>query len=402
MLKLYSRLYFSKTPEDLESLATEISNFYKAQTKTTRPQILNFSQHQAMTTFDLQTILSTSYFNGLLHDHALYIDSLSSVLSLFFSPISKLSLKWRCKYIASHTLYMFPVRTTIANILKSFGCPNNLLNHAINVVMSSFHVVGTHIASDSQKMNIAHITAQTVFVSLTTYLQSRIVKTIHSVIPIFPQHILYSFMPLLFGSFVHRIESLGFSATFEGYFESFIQNIARLFHKKLPPLPDDYHIPLPLTCIICKELLNDPKESLGFFFCSACISKWFKSSRTPIHPMTGEKISQDAIRSSVLMSEVTYRFKLLALKQLGYPDNYHYESQEIELPPPQNLQPDQQNLQNHDNHHLNGEIILENTLLEFLRDIEDIMESNEEEEEEEERGENNENIDAYIDNFEVD
>lgn len=343
MLKLYSRLYLCKTTDDLVNLATDIGEHYKQKTKKNRGKILEHDQLSFLTILDLQTIVTNTY--GYIHTTDT-IDLVCFPIIPTFASFSG-SQFTKVRTIASLFFSTFSVTKGVENILLQFGVPNRYLHHSVNLLYSLIHVVGTQLSikhdmifiaskqriqnndinqkNNQYRINLFTILSNTMLVAGTSYSVNLIVKFLNTIFPRIPSEILGNVIAYPFAIFLHQVESFGFSATIETFCESIIQFVTSKCHKKLPPLPLDFNIPSPLECPICQDLLNDTKESLGFFFCSKCIKRWLKASNSPVHPMTGEKLTPDMMQSSVIMNEVAYKYHKLAIQDLHargiYPEN---------------------------------------------------------------------------------
>lgn len=353
MLKLYSRLYLCKTTDDLVNLATDIGEYYKQKTKKNRGKILEHDQLSFLTILDLQTIVTNTY--GYVHT--------TDTIDLVCFPIIPTFASFngsqftKVRTIASLFFSTFSVTNGVENILLKFGLPKLYLHHTVNLLYSFIHVVGTQLSikndmiflaskqriqsvdtnqkkNNSYTINLFTILSNTMLVAGTSYSINLIVKSLNRFFPRIPSEIVGNVIAYPFAIFLHQVESFGFSATIETFFESVVQFVTSKCHKKLPPLPLDFNVPAPLECPICQDLLNDTKESLGFFFCSKCIKRWLKASNSPVHPMTGEKLTPDMMQSSVIMNEVAYKYHKLAIESLHargiFPENETIEREEEE------------------------------------------------------------------------
>ncbi|KAK8870272.1 hypothetical protein M9Y10_008150 [Tritrichomonas musculus] len=342
MLKLYSRLYLAKTTDELANLATDIGEYYKQKTRKNRGKIIELDQLSFLSILDLQSIVSNTY--GYRH--------VTDTIDLIFFPIIPTfatndgSHLTKVRTITSLFLNTFSITSSVESVLLQLGVPNRYLHHSVNLLYSLAHVVGTQLSmkSDVQfynsrqrtpngennqnnqfKLNLFTILSNTMLVAGTAYSINMIVKFINKYVPRVPSEIIGNIIAYPFAIFLHHVESLGFSETIETFFESAVQFVTSKCHKKLPPLPLDFNVPKPLECPICQDLLQDTKESLGFFFCSKCIKRWIKASNSPVHPMTGEKLSMEMMQSSVIMNEVAYKYHKLVINDLHakgiFPEN---------------------------------------------------------------------------------
>lgn len=355
MLKLYSRLYLCKTTDDLVNLATDIGEHYKQKTKKNRGKILESDQLSFLTIVDLQTIVTNTY--GYIH----VTDTIDLICFPIFPAFATFSGSQftKVRTIASLFFSTFSITSGVEHVLLNFGIPNRFLHHSVNLLYSLIHVIGTQLSikndmlfyaskqknlnadinqkNNKNALNLFTIISNTMLVAGTSYSISLFVNFIKRLFPRIPSEIVGNIIAYPFAIFLHQVESFGFSATIETFFESIVQFVTSKCHKKLPPLPLDFNIPSPLECPICQDLLNDTKESLGFFFCSKCIKRWLKASNSPVHPMTGEKLTPDMMQSSVIMNEVAYKYHKLVLQDLHsrgiFPENEvenqnHEEDQE--------------------------------------------------------------------------
>ena len=68
-----------------------------------------------------------------------------------------------------------------------------------------------------------------------------------------------------------------------------------------------------MQCTICHDLLNDPVECQGFFFCKKCLDEWQKVGS--IHPANGLPISEETIVKNVTMNMITIKYRRIVLNQ---------------------------------------------------------------------------------------
>ena len=329
MLPFYFRLFRAKTTSQLEQLATDISEYYKAQMKTNRRRLTTMGHIQILTMLELQGITSNTFG----HHHRLTDGDLYYFICLTPSTPADCSSFSKVRTFLAYAFYTFPFSQRVENLFLRLGCPQKYLYPATSMFFSAIHVTMSHLSIQSEiakkytlqnikkppnfRINLFRIIQHSIIFYFTSYSINRIVGKIKTYIPIIPSEIICYLLSYSVAKTIQNIESFGLISTLENYAEKLLQMILSRVHKTLPPLPIDYQIPDALQCPICNDILNKPKESLGFFFCSYCIDRYMKQTNSPVHPLTREKLSQDMIHSCLIMNEVAYKFHKIANEQLN-------------------------------------------------------------------------------------
>jgi hypothetical protein len=138
-------------------------------------------------------------------------------------------------------------------------------------------------------------------------IHAMLIHIISKYVPFFPEHIIGLVISYKSSEIMHEFIRFGFEAGVYCLFEK-VLSFFRLFQNDIGELPLDSRIPQCLTCNICKELLTDPVESLGFFFCRGCFDAWVTISGSWIHPVTGEQISESQISRPAVLEVVARKY----------------------------------------------------------------------------------------------
>ena len=320
MIKFYSQIKFAKSPDDLEKLATKLAEYYRKAVKNDRQQFLNFSNSKIFSISNLMSI-STEIYN--CNFFPTQIDLYFSAINVFLMSnlSSQYSLISRLKNLYSVGLYVILPSIPAKEALSFLGVPEMYLNHGVNLSYSFIHALSSALSRNHCKIRVSDVLFTTLLVAMSNYQCHNFVNFVKRKFPLIPSTILFLLFNYVSGSIIHEIESIGILRFLDNTFECFAQKILKKFRKPLDPLPSNAVIPVSLKCVICQDLLTEPKESLGFFFCSNCIDNWLRVSRTHLHPITGEKINPSLVKPSIIMDEIVYKYHKLALEEAEQNNN---------------------------------------------------------------------------------
>lgn len=314
MIQLYFRSLKAKKPEELERVAIDAAQFYRDQTNKIRTTFKNSSSSSIfITAFESHGIIS----NLSKPPHSLTI--LEAYLYAILTPYSVAAGSSSAGYIRAIISFFFadcPWSNYIRPILHFMRIPYRRHTYCISFSLSLYQALaikashGMKIADPSTIFDSLYQSVIIAFVHLhsqkiVAFLQKRYLKFI-------PNCFISLFISYITAPFILRLCRFGVRNTMQWILEAFIRFF--MFNTE-NNLPDDYPIPDVLTCSICGELLKDPLELSGTFFCSSCLNRWFKTSLT--NPYTGEMVSKEMISASLLMNSICEKYRRLALGEIN-------------------------------------------------------------------------------------
>jgi hypothetical protein len=142
-----------------------------------------------------------------------------------------------------------------------------------------------------------------------------IVNVIARYLPFVPTQIIAYVVSYKTSEIMHEFIRSGFEAGVFCLFET-ILSVFRWFESEIGEPPLEAVVPQCLTCNICHELLVEPVESLGFFFCKGCFETWLRTTPTPIHPVTGEHIHTSTVSRPAVLNIVARKYQRMLMMDL--------------------------------------------------------------------------------------
>jgi hypothetical protein len=199
--------------------------------------------------------------------------------------------------------------------LRHANVPERFHDPAVVLSYSLFQVFSIRLSHGRKKMSVIDIGRQTLVVGLLHVLSRRLVTAVHSYLFFVPDWVISTYIAFKTAAFIQRLVRFGVLDSLEWFIEGFLHTFTFL-EKKLDQLPPGYPVPQSLTCMICLGMVRDPVELLGYFFCGACLEKWFSEGKL-VHPCTNEAVSKEVMAHSYVLHRIARKYQASALKALA-------------------------------------------------------------------------------------
>lgn len=301
MLSTFTKIYFNKDQQVLEKIANEICDSARNSTnKLRKKKFKTFGSSFFQTVCDTHIFLVNTI--GPMKTPSFWSEALSS--GLFFYNLVSDELEETYRTLTMNLLTQFNFVHRINDVTLSLGVKPSLVPFTCATIYSGYQVLVLRCAHGFHTTSLVDFATSTLAIAGIHACSTFVARFISKKLPFLP-YMVYCF-PLAYAStyLVQRIGIYGIPSAWNYLQESFLDFVIKMTnkHKERPEIPLDVEIPTQLQCAICRDLLFDPVESLGFFFCSGCLNEWMKKSHT--HPVTGEQISNENINKSIEMSAV--------------------------------------------------------------------------------------------------
>jgi hypothetical protein len=313
MLRLYARCLFSESLPVLEQIADETSELY--QRRNLRKRKKNQKSHFFSTSL---TVLESQGIISNILDHrnrvsAFHNFSFSIIVPLFVTFHEERVMKIRTVF--SSLLQTLPLTDKLIGFLRSVNVPERFHNPAVVLSYSLFQVLSIRWSHGRRKMSVIDIGRQTLLIGLLHVLSRRLATAVQGYLFFVPDWMISTYIAFKTAAFIQRLVRFGVLDSLEWLVEGFLHTFTFL-EKKLDDLPPGYPVPQSLTCMICREMVKDPVELLGYFFCGPCLEKWFSEGKL-VHPCTNEAVSKEVMAHSIVLHRIARKYRASALKALA-------------------------------------------------------------------------------------
>lgn len=327
MLKLFAKSLKAHSKESLILLANEIDADAKKKSHDDfEPKIPTDVFTQLITNFEFGTIVQQVY------GAEFPLSAINEVF--FFIGMSNIGTKLHEDSIKVITLLAgvfttFPTKSIIEKLILSTGIPPKYLDFATLTFYSTLQVLSVKLTQGFRTRSIVDFTATVGVVGLSAYLTRILTKTIHKYAFFIPEYFISLGLGILFGGTIHKFSLHGIQTGMNGILDSIVRMFC--FRKLNNPtqIPNDYNIdelPGSMICPICHDLINDPVELNGFFFCKSCLFEWVDQRKdVKLHPVTGKPMSVESIVPNVPMNIVTMKYRNAIIKEWN---RQHQEQQQ--------------------------------------------------------------------------
>lgn len=309
MLSLYRKFVMSNDTAALERLAEDVSTYYR---KSARRDIDSFRRDRKGPQFvgEIFGILINAYGNAITIGRSdVIVTALSMPLITVIHPQNVHIPQLIFSFIS-----MLPVGNMGARVLRYLGVPDAHVNAVVLGLFSIYYVVQQNY---KQRKNYTPRPLEVLPRAAITFGTLRLAHAFQKVVSArthVHQLIVLTALSFLIRGFLENVANIGPL----NMVSQLVQNtISHMFHRKfgeLEPLPFDIEVPEPLMCHICHDLLNEPKESLGFFFCRNCLDEWLRHSE--LHPYTGLPIDRSKTEQSMIMELISMKWRKLTLDKI--------------------------------------------------------------------------------------
>ena len=214
------------------------------------------------------------------------------------------------RIIGTYFFTSLPINRYLEDFLKSIGIKNSYLSPLVYYLYSSFQVFSMRSFHGFHSYSISDFLLTTSIISISHYITAIITNQICNLFPIIPPKLIAMTISSISSKIIQRFSLYGVKDGLNWLTEGLLYYISKFFKKNYNNLPEDIDIPNNMTCCICRDLLNQPVESLGFYFCNECINNWL-SKGSQLHPVTGENFSDEMMRNSIIMDLIVNKYREL-------------------------------------------------------------------------------------------
>ncbi|OHT08028.1 hypothetical protein TRFO_23661 [Tritrichomonas foetus] len=223
----------------------------------------------------------------------------------------------KVRIMAASVLQAFPWSNRFRNLLKGIGLNSPLLyNPAISLLCSSYQVITIKLTHGVNIYNIFDTGYKVLATAVVHLISRKLTTVIHDKLLFFiPEWIISSYIAFETAPFLQRMVRYGIVDACQWLTEFIIHMFTFLQYPVLNlPSENNYPIHESLMCPICRDILEDPVEITGSFFCSNCLTGWLACGEST-HPSTGELVSREMFTYSYLMNTLAWNYKKAIIKK---------------------------------------------------------------------------------------
>ncbi|KAH0788446.1 hypothetical protein GPJ56_007637 [Histomonas meleagridis] len=317
-------MIFAKDTQTLEQIATDAAEYYRKRMQRNRPGMTNVDP--------CSHIVSYLEVNGIL----LNISNRRPPFSRFDPIILSLELPISMFFLESNSMRLMTSSTLLMNSLpfgqqfnKFFdhiGVPQNYINSSILGLYSAgfVYLQQRKINNPEPLSPLTFVTRSISIFGLFTF-GDFLTSKLHQLLPFLPEWVLTAVTSRVISDAAEYISRIGIYETISYLVENVFAFFSYLMSPTLPQLPIEVDVPNSLACPICHELLTDPKELLGFFFCANCLDNWLSNHSK--HPYTGEDVQIGMSQHSMIMNQIARKWQKLTLERLKEEEQQQQQNQ---------------------------------------------------------------------------
>jgi hypothetical protein len=310
MLKFFSKVFSRTDKESLEQLAREISQNAINATRQMRRKNVKIIEYSSTLTLLETTKFVAQNIEYRRSNTLVAFSSFISSIALFQQGYSKEILH---RTIVDDIILSYPFVTAIEKSLKYAGVSSKYLSLSVIGTFSSLQVMGLRLSHGFHTHSIIDFLLSSAAISVVHYATLTQVRALRRYFHFIPAVLIAFPIAYVSNNFVQRIGIYGIGNTFNYLLESLVSWILAIKSKdQRADSPIDTEIPPEMMCTICRDILKDPVESLGYFYCHDCMTRWVNNHHT--HPGTGEPLSNENITKNFQMNAVVQQYR----KVLGY------------------------------------------------------------------------------------
>ena len=305
MLKFLSKVYIGSDKESLEKLADAVASEALKKTNELRKRhIKTLSLSSTLTLFETVQFLAQHFETSTRNIIRTSMSVIAS--SLLFSQ--RYEPEILTKTLFNDVLYSFPIVKILERTFIYSGVPSKYLTYSIFGFYSFGQVLSLRFMHGFHSKSLIDIIISSSVVAFIHYCSYCEIHALREHLSFIPPSFLGIPVVYLTRDIVQRVAVFGVSNTINYLIELAVSTWLKIRHPGKPdPVPEDFEIPASMTCPICHDMLVNPVESLGFFFCEDCLYKWVNENHT--HPSTGEPISNENITKSVEMASIITQYR---------------------------------------------------------------------------------------------
>ena len=305
MLKFLSQVYIRSDKDSLEKLAETVAqDALKKSNDLRKKHLKTFDLSSTITLFETDQFLAQCFE---AKKRNIFVVSGSVIASsLLFSQQYEPEIL--SKTLLNDMLFAFPIVKALERAFVYAGMPSKYLTYSVFGTFSLAQVISLRVTHGFHSKSIIDLLASSTVIAGLHWLSYLQLKAIREHIRFIPMSILALPVVYLTRDIVQRVGVYGIENTINYLIESAVSTWIKLRNPTRPqPVPYDFEIPEPMICPICHDMLVNPVECLGFFFCEDCLYKWVNENHT--HPSTGESISNENINKCVEMNTIITQYR---------------------------------------------------------------------------------------------
>ena len=312
MLNFWYRSLNANDCESLEALARDICEFYRNRARAEAIELpRSYGDSAKCAGNELQ--LCTLALAGQEY-HQSWTEAIATSVLLPFVITNMSGSPVKLRAIGGWAAYLLRIGPYLDSCVTQMRIPKQYRSTAKLFLCAFGEVAINEIAHGNRSVNPLRWAVGTLYVATFLKINTSFIKFLaaHGVSPAVCDFVCSC---TCWGSsvLIQRLLRFGMFRSIEWMIEGVASYALKLFRKKLPELPIDVDTPPELECNICHELLNDPVEVSGTFFCRDCLVRWMRINS--VHPVTSLNISADMVSKSFVMSHVAYKYHALCVRE---------------------------------------------------------------------------------------
>ena len=314
MLNFWYRTLRANDTASLEALATEVVSYYRARGRTEYTEGGSaYGGASDCASRELTAFMSALWQVG--SNPVNYVDIFFVSLTTPFSAQYLKGSPIKLRYAFSALLPLVPIGEILRAFLREIDVPKQYRYSAQVWSLALAEVALTELTHGRRRINPTRLALTTTYVAYVLALSTPLLKALDRFgMPRAVTNVVAYGIGTVAAPVMQRLARYGLGGTVKWLVEKAAAFMFRAFEKKLPELPIDAVTPPDLECSICHELLRDPVEVCGTFFCRECLKQWMRVNS--VHPLTNVNISADMVSESLVMSHIAYKYHALYLRNL--------------------------------------------------------------------------------------
>lgn len=353
MLSRIAQIYSNHDQLALENIANDIADAARNSSNQLRKKhIITLESSSNQTSVDTAIFLAFSISKP--RPVVFWREALSYVIPLIYRESNEILYRTLIMNIFSKIDFV----DHLGKLFKYMGVNHKLVPFSIAAAFAGYQVLSLRLTHGFHSKSIVDFATSTLAIAGIHTASIAAARYAHSKVPfLLPSIICY---PISYSTnfIVQRIGIYGVPNAWKHLTETAIAYYIKYKSPSSvrPQIPLDVDIPTQLQCAICRDLLYDPVESLGFFFCHSCLTEWVNRAHT--HPVTGEPLSAENINRSLEMNAVVgeYIKTINNLIQQNNGENHGEEHNEENHEEEHNNQ-EHPEFNNYENHEENDNIV---------------------------------------------
>ena len=314
MLNFWYRTLRANDIQSLESLATDVVNYYRERGRSEYTEGESaYGEAHNCAAHELTAFMAALWQVG--RSPIAYSDIFLATLTTPFHTQYVKGSPVKIRWAFSSLLLLLPVGDALRALLREIDIPKQYRYTTQIWTLAAAEVALTEITHGRRRINPTRLALTTTYVASVLALSTPLLKALDRLgMPRAVTNVVAYGIGTVTAPVMQRLARYGLRGTVEWLVEKAAALAFRVFEEELPELPIDAVTPPDLECSICHELLRDPVEVCGTLFCRQCLNRWM--SVNSVHPLTNVNISEDMVSESLVMSHIAHKYHALYLRNL--------------------------------------------------------------------------------------